>query len=298
MRKSFFFILLFFLGQLKAQNQAESLSKDLTLLVELGKTIREHPEYQIRKQANDDFLSGLQAFLENEENYELPLNAIKNISVLTANKNKFKLCTWLMRDSLYRYKSFGLVAAKTRKRIVVTRLEDKGKAMSQPEFKILKPNKWMGAVYYKMIPVKKKRKTIYTLLGYAPDEPIQRKIIDVITVDRRGRPKFGGKIFYIEDFQDKKFRKPPMRLILAYSSDYSASVKWNEEEEIIVMDHLSPPDAKLKGVYRTYGPDMSYDSLEWDDGWWHLKVGPKFNSGQNVEIRPPDKPVGPPPGNR
>lgn len=293
MRIYIVFILLFSFSSLFAQEE-DPVYNEINELMELGKTIREHHEYRVRKQANIKFEILLEEFLSTEKGYEHPLKQVNTMAGLNANKNEFRIFTWLMRDSLFEYVTFGLVAAKTRKGIVVTHLEDKGKTMSQPEFKILKPRNWMGAIYYKMIPVKKNRKVIYTLLGYAPGDPIQKKIIDVITVDKRGVPKFGAKVFLIEDFQDKKFRKPPMRLILAYSSDYSASVKWNEEEELIIMDHLSPPDPKLKGVYRTYGPDMSYDALEWDDDWWHLVPKPDFNSGQNVPVRPPDRPVGPP----
>ena len=121
---------------------------------------------------------------------------------------------------------------------------------------------------------------------------MNEKVIDIIEIDKNGRPVFGAKVFHIEEFMDKVLTRPPMRLILKYGGDYAASVRWNEEEELIVMDHLSPPDAKLKGVYRMYGPDMSYDALRWDKKWWYLDPEVKFNSRQEIEIKPPDKPLG------
>ena len=294
MRIVFIFILLFCFRSSPAQ-EIESPDAQLTRLVELGKIIRDNPEYKKRKNANEEFIELLTGFLQTETGFAHPLKEVNTMLSLSAKKDGFRVFTWLMRDSLFKYETHGLVAAAVRKGIVITRLKDKSDELVEAEYKTLKSDNWFGAVYYKMIPVKKgRRKTVYTLLGYFPGDPIQRKVIDVISVDRRGKPRFGDKVFYIEDFQDKKFRKPPMRLILSYSAQYSASLRWNEKKKMIIMDHLSPPDPKLKGIYDMYGPDMSYDGLEWDDDWWHLRSQVQFNSGQNIEIRPPDRPVGPP----
>ncbi len=261
-------------------------------LAETGKKILAHPEYKERKLANQKFLEELETYIATEKGFEDPLATVTNM-VRLAGEDELRIFTWQMPDSTYKYVRFGLVAANTRKGIVVTRLDDVAENISQPEFKILKADEWYGAIYYKLIPVKKKksRDVVYTLLGYAPGRDINQKIIDVLEVDGRGRPKFGARVFKIDQFMDKTLRKPPMRLILSYGGDYAASVRWNDEKEMIIMDHLSPPDDKLKGVYRMYGPDMSYDGLVWKDDWWNLETQVKFNSGQNVKIVPPNKPT-------
>ncbi|MDZ7848488.1 MAG: hypothetical protein U5L96_18015 [Owenweeksia sp.] len=80
-------------------------------------------------------------------------------------------------------------------------------------------------------------------------------MIDVIEIDARGRPRFGARIFKIDEFMDKTLNKAPMRLILSYGSDYAASVRWNEDEDLVIMDHLfRHPILGLKGVYRRYRP--------------------------------------------
>jgi hypothetical protein len=40
------------------------------------------------------------------------------------------------------------------------------------------------------------------------------------------------------------------------------------EQELIVFDHLSPPDPKLKGQRDLYGPDLSYDGYKLKNGKW------------------------------
>lgn len=293
MRIGSIFLLLFCFGSVKAQEDVLSAGQKDSLKI-LGFIVRDNPEFKIRKEANDRFTEMLSTYLKSDEGYEDPMKDIVTMVNLSEEDNDFRIFTWIMRDSSYNMQCYGLVAANTRKGVVVTVLEDQHKGMFEAEYKTLKANNWYGAVYYKMLTVKKGRKKVYTLLGYSPDKPVQRKIVEVISVDKRGKPKFGAKVFYIEDFMDKKFRRPPMRLILSYSAEYSASVKWNEEKEMIIMDHLSPPDPKLKGFYDMYGPDMTYDGLEWDDDWWHLRSKVNFNSGQESEIRPPDRPIGPP----
>ena len=283
------FLLFLIISSASIFGQLGSLEQELA---ETGKKILAHPEYRERKLANQKFLDQLEEYISTEKGFDDPLATVTNM-VRLAGEDEVRVFTWQMPDSTYQYVRFGLVAANTRKGIVVTRLEDVAQNIIQPEFKILKADEWYGALYYKLIPVKKKRgrEVIYTLLGYAPGGEINQKIIDVIEVDSRGRPKFGARIFKVDQFMDKTLRKAPMRLILSYGGDYAASVRWNDEKEMIIMDHLSPPDDRLKGVYRMYGPDMSYDGLVWKDDWWNLESEVKFNSGQNVKIVPPNKPV-------
>ncbi len=273
----------------------QDIKDPLSELAVTGRTILEHPEYEKRKAANELFLNTLQPYLATEEGFDDPLAEVTNMMRLELGED-VRIYTWQMPDSSFEYKRFGLVAAKSKKGIVVTRLSDNGKHIDEAQFRQLKPDDWYGAIYYEAIPVEKGKEQLYTLLGFAPGSTLNQKIVDVVEIDQRGRPRFGARIFKIDEFMDRTLRKPPMRLILSYNADYAASVRWNEDEEMIIMDHLAPPDAKLKGVYQMYGPDMSYDGLVWDDDWWSLTKEVKFNTRQEVPIVPPDKPVDLPPG--
>lgn len=285
MRKTLLLLLLFpaFLVAQEIYNPVDSLPS-------VGRKILAHPEYAMREAANELFLETLKNYLATDAGFDDPLAEVTNMLRLELGKDA-RLYTWQMPDSAFRYTRFGLLAAKAKDGIVVTELKDQGESNAEAQFRQLKPEDWYGAIYYKAIPVKKGNDRLYTLLGFAPGSEINQKIIDVVEIDRRGRPRFGARIFKVDEFMDRTLRKAPMRLILSYNADYAASVRWNEDEEMIVMDHLAPPDAKLKGVYQMYGPDMTYDGLVWDDGWWNLTKEVKFNSRQNVPIVPPDKPI-------
>lgn len=263
----------------------------LAVMVQVGPIILKHPEFAERDSANRIFTQALAAFLQDDEGFEQPLDILTNMIRLSDSKNEVVICTWQMPDANFIYKRFGIVAAEgRRKKIEITILEDKLLEMGdEAAFKYLRPSDWFGALYYKMIPQKEDGEEFYTLLGYAPNKVLNRKVVEVMTIDNRGRPRFGKKVFLIERFQDELYRKPPMRLVMKYSPNLVASLKWNAVEEMIVMDHLSPPDGTLKKQFTMYGPDFSYDGLVWRKGWWELKEQIEFNSQQRVIIRPPAK---------
>ncbi len=261
-------------------------------LTHYGKNTLTEPAYADRKAAQDTFLTTLKNYISSREGFEDPLKPVTNMMRLPLGKDA-AIYSWQMPDSNFQYRRYGLVAAIVKGEVVISELRDQEIPMAQ--FKRLKPEEWYGAIYYQVIPLKKGRDELYTLLGFRSGDRINQKIIDVIEIDRRGRPRFGDKIFRVDQFMDKTLRRAPMRLILSYGADISASVKWNQEEEMIIMDHLSPPTDKMNGMYEAYGPDMSYDALRWDGDWWLLEEEVKFNSRQNVPIIPPNKPTDLPP---
>ena len=262
-------------------------------MAQTGRQILEHPEFRERRRANQSFRKALITYVRSESGFDDPLAEVTNMLRLELG-DEARIFTWQMPDSLYKYQRFGVVAVRQKDSIIITELTEVEDVESM-QFRQLKPGQWYGALYYESIPESKRRAKFYTLLGYAPGQEINEKFVDVIEIDKNGRPVFGAKVFRVDQFMDRTLNRPPMRLILKYGGNYTASVRWLEDEEMIVMDHLAPPDAKLKGVYRMYGPDMSYDALVWDKNWWHLETEVKFNSGQKIEIRPPDKPLDLPP---
>lgn len=261
-------------------------------LIESGAKTLSEPAYTDRKEALGLFSERLRAFVGSDTGFTHALKEVGNVLRLPLGEDA-AIYTWQVPDSNFNYQRYGLVAARQKDDIILTDLKET--EVPGVDFTRLKPENWYGAIYYEAIPVEKGRDEMYTLLGFAMGKELNQKIIDVIEIDRKGRPRFGAKIFRVQEWQDRTFQRAPMRLILKYGADISASVKWNEEEEMIVMDHLSPPDENLKGVYQQYGPDMSYDALEWEDDWWQLREEVKFNSGQKVPIIPPDKPTDLPP---
>jgi hypothetical protein len=117
-------------------------------------------------------------------------------------------------------------------------------------------------LYYKIIPVKVKRKKYYTLLGGDKNDKLtSKRIIDVLYFIPDGSPRFGADLFKLE-------KRSPKRVIFEYSAQAIMSVKYNEETKQIVFDHLSPAQPNFEGQYQYYGPDFSFDALEFNKGKW------------------------------
>ena len=122
-------------------------------------------------------------------------------------------------------------------------------------------DQWHGKIYYGLVTKRFKRKTFYTLIGADfNDIHTSIKTIEVIAI-QRGKPVFRDDQFLLGGaVQD--------RIVLEYSADLAASVRYNKELDMIVYDHLAPLHPIYTGNYQFYGPDGSYDGLTFEEGIW------------------------------
>ncbi len=288
--RSVFLLGLFFTFQTGFAQDSIALSD----LAKWGRISLDSQVFSERDSANKLFQSGLISYLSQEGNYLNPLPEIDNMLRLESPDKRFAIYTWQRPDANRRYERYGLIAGEFKGETKVIELKDQLAQIPDLQFKRCTAEEWPGAIYYAIheMPGEKNK---YLLLGLAMGEPLNRKIIEIIKVGKRGKVSFGEKHFKVDQWMDRVLSKPPRRLVLSYNAKYSASLRWNEEIEMVIMDHLGPPEPKMKGLYQMYGPDFSYDALYWEDGWWNLKTGVNFNTGQQIEIKPPSQPKGLPP---
>ena len=147
---------------------------------------------------------------------------------------------------------------------------------------------WYGALYYKLIPVKSKGKRIYTLLGWDGCSNLTtKKIIDILHFTDAGVPKFGLPMFAIGN-------QLKSRLIFEYTNMAVMSVKYYSKGKRIIVDHLSAPNASMKGKPEFMAPDGSYDAYRFKKGKWRLEedydakndksfTGEKYNEPEKIE---------------
>ena len=96
------------------------------------------------------------------------------------------------------------------------------------------------------------------------DKLINRKIVEVLAFTKRGIPVFEKKMF-------KANRVISSRLIFEYADRATMLLRYNEKHKMIIIDHLSPAEDRFKDMYQYYGPEMSYDALEFKGGRWLLE---------------------------
>ncbi len=128
---------------------------------------------------------------------------------------------------------------------------------------VLEPNNWYGALYYKIIPIERSGKTVYTVLGWDGGlQSTNTKLIDVISFTGNSL-KLGQSIFKMGDQTLK-------RVFFEHSEKTVMSLKWDTEKNRIMFDHLSPETPSLVGFYDYYVPDFSYDAFEYNGSKWIL----------------------------
>lgn len=219
-----------------------------------------------RIETSKKFSDGLKSALAEDSKRELPFDSLKKYRVMLESPDKLvRIFTWDVPFSDYSHTYYGFVQAYNRKskKYEVYELKDKSAAIKDPENSSLDNTKWFGAYYFHIIETKHKRKKYYTLLGWdGNNQSTNKKIIDVLTINEKGFPKFGEPVFSDEKGKIKK------RIIFEYKAGVTMSLRYDEEKPGIVFDHLSPSDPNLEGVYSFYGPDFTYDMLQFKDGKW------------------------------
>jgi hypothetical protein len=236
------------------------------------------------------FDSLLQVVLYEEDIWTRDFRHVRNLSVVDGPDRTFRIFTYLLPLKGGRNKYYGYLLVPDEDGFwEAIRLRDNSYDMNMPDYDIGDVDNWYGALYYDMVSVKKDNQVYYTLIGFRPDlSTNNEKIIEVLWF-KNGEPVFGHDIFFIEQFNDRKYYKAPRRLIMKYRNEVTAMLKYEAKRKRILMDNVTPPDAKLKGIYDQYGPDFSYNALVWGKNGWELQRDVKVYSDIDLPITKPQK---------
>ncbi len=233
-----------------------------------------------KMQSSIRFSDGLKTALQLDAKGAFAFDSLKKYKVLIQTPDKdVKVFTWDVEAEDGTHTFFGFVHAyiKKLKKFETYQLTDKSDGVRDPENAIVDNTNWFGAYYYQIIPVKYKKKKYFVLLGWDGNNRISNKrLIDVLYLSDKGFPKFGAPIFYNEQMKLKK------RIIFEFQAGLFMSLKYEESNDAILFDHLSPSNPNLIGEYSFYGPDFSYDMMKFKDGKWvYIKdVLPRNDKGK------------------
>ncbi len=252
-------------------------------------------DFTTRRTSCYNFIRHLVIALNIPGSFNYPFDSLKAISIVKSPDNKFRIFTWNLRNERESFRFYGVVQRNEPHGVNVFPLFDAGPLMKKPEDTIVDNNYWWGALYYKILPVKVKNETYYTLLGWnGSNKKSNKKVIDVLRF-QEGMPIFGAPIFKVgaNDIMD--------RVVFEYSNEVQNMVlTYEPEKKYIVFDHLAPLTSKALGIYELYFPDGSYDYFIFKDGYWTLSEklfdnGTIKTKNDNIEQRSKNvKKVSPP----
>ncbi len=276
--------------EMAAQKQAFDLYND-TLKIICKKLYSSNTDIDKQKY-NHQLLKTFELALNKPNSFDYAFDSLNDVARLTPSDKSFRIINWNVpySDGTQEYfgfiqykhiqiKKIGFFKKEKTETIQLYPLIDKSAETKNPENSITDNKKWFGMLYYKIITKKTKNKTYYTLLAWDGNDKLSmKKIIDVLTFDDNGNPRFGADIFNMP-------KKNPKRIIFEYAATCSMSLKYSSKKDSIVFDHLAPEQPQLEGQYQYYCTDMSYDGFGFKHGKWNY--GTDVNATNEKE--PTDK---------
>lgn len=221
-----------------------------------------------RDELADKIKDRVEEMLKKPGSFWFAFDSLKTISVVKSKKDEIRILTWVVPNLYGTYKHYGFVQTNEEAPRYYE-LMDKSDSLTRVDQRMLGPDNWFGAVYYELIDKRVNGKRVYTLLGLHPNNAsTTKKVVDVMFFDDMGKLKFGAPIFQLP----KKLQK---RIVFEYSAQATMSLKYHKvksflffKRNLIVFDHLSPPDLSLLNQFQYYGPDFSNDALKFKKGRW------------------------------
>lgn len=218
----------------------------------------------VKKEINSKIAIILEEILKEKETFTYPFDSLMNMGKLYSPGKAFRLYNWNvpLNDGTHLYECFIQYYNKSKSEIYLTRMKDKSRQIVNPEMPGLNAENWFGALYYEIIEKKSGRNSDYVLLGINfNDRYSNYKIIEALNFSGRGKPVFNNAIFYFGKSRKK-------RVLFQYNEKAVMMLKYEEKVQTIIFDRLYPLEAKYKGDYRYYVPDVTNDGLVYKNGRW------------------------------
>ncbi len=270
----------FVVGTISAK--PDNLIPEVDSINQILNNIAESKSDKKKIELNAYLIEYFQEYLKSEDSFETAYDSVKYLSVLDSDDENLRVITWNLnfKDGSFQY--YGFLQYRNKKNYLVHFLDDKTVEESEFERHYQTNSEWFGSLYYQIVTKKWNSRTYYTLIGWdGADFLINRKVVEVLTFDRRGMPIFGKKAFKLDKYYSS-------RLVFEYADRATMLLRYNSKQEMLVLDHLSPPEQKYKGMFQYYGPDFSYDAFIFRGGKWHFQknVDPEkaINFGRDSHI--------------
>lgn len=246
----------------------------------LSKTIR-----MIQRGENDSLRFVANQFLTDtfykiisiDSSFSASFTEFSNISILMDADKRIRICTWTVPNfDGEHYSYFGFLQIRDEKKNVFRSipLNDSSSTLLKPESEKLTPDRWLGAVYYTLIPVEQKNKTYYTLLGWkGKNKKVTQKVIEILSVEKN-TIRFGMPVIKMGSVYKS-------RVIYSYNSEASMALRYEKNNSRIVADHIIGTNNKDTDDSTPFlnGPDGSYDGFYLSKNKWIFSADVDVHTG-------------------
>lgn len=214
-----------------------------------------------RLRADSFFIRVLVRTLAQKNSFNYPFDSVL-VQRVYAPDSSFRIFTWQIDRNSDKVRQRGVIQYKTPDgSLRITPLIDNSE-FTENLYGVHNSKNWIGALYYRIILKEYEGKKFYTLLGLDDNNSKStKKWVDVLTFDDNGQPVFGSPVF----------KNAPNginnRYSIEYKKDARARLTWDEEQDMIVFDHLTSEDGFVNQRH-TFVPDGDYEGFKWEKGNW------------------------------
>ncbi|MCU7549052.1 hypothetical protein OCK74_07985 [Chitinophagaceae bacterium LB-8] len=273
MKKTVLFILVIFVfnsivtAQKITPSDLKLLTKKEDSLKALAKNLIVDSLTAGRMRNDSFFVRTLIRGLQVKNSFYYPFDSVQGISNVYAPDSTFRIFSWSLSFDDYYSRQRGAIQFRTPDgSLRLVPLRDFSEFTSDPTDSVRTKDTWIGAVYYKIIKTQFNQKNYYTLFGFDNNSVrSNKKWIEVMTINEKNQPVFGGPYFTFE--KDSVKRPVQYRYSIEYKKEASTFVNYDEDLKLILVDHLISETDEPDKPY-TFIPDGDYEGFEWKGGKW------------------------------
>lgn len=233
---------------------------------------------ETRTQANYAFIKTLVSSLKEKNSFQYNYDSLQNIiSIKKSEDNKFRIFTWFTQNDDGSYRFFGAIQMNNPNKLELYPLLDQTQEIQKSiaiEDEVLSPERWLGAVYYQILPVLGIKDPYYILLGWkGKNLTSNNKVVETLSF-KEGKPVFGTAVLE----QNPKSNDFAKRIVYTYTKEANMLLRYIKDEKMIVFDHLIAPSEQTVGMFDLYAPDLSYDGYKFKSGKWVIQENLKLSN--------------------
>lgn len=274
---SFIFLLVGILWQnVFSQDQNSRIKVLEDSLIKISKAINQADDTK-KIALNGSFVKHLVEALKQPKSFNYPFDSLKNVSVIPSPDKAFRILSWyvILDNGTYRY--YGAIQMYTNNgQLKLYPLIDQTENLSDVNA-VTNNQKWYGARYYEIIPIKSGNLLpYYILLGWKGNTPEStKKVIEVLTF-KGDEVVFGASVFDGKNMDGKN------RIIFEYAKSNAMYLKTDQNAQMIVFDHLAPINPEMEGKFEYYGSDGNFDGFKIIGGRLKLQSDVTLNNSPNA----------------
>ena len=235
----------------------------------LGKQIQADSILSHRLNADSIFTKALVQQLKTPYSFNYTFDSLQSIKHIKSPDGMFKIFTWQIDLGDGTYRQRGAMQVPTNDgSLKLFPFFDNSDFVQNNSIGVFNRKKWIGAIYYDIIPITTNDGTLYTLLGFDENtNTISKKVIEILQF-MNNEPIFGGDYFSYPPDPTYPIAKVD-RFILQYKKGSNAIIKYNSETKGIIISELASTENDLNKI-ETLVPSGNEFYFEWVNNKWTM----------------------------